>query len=231
MQALRVPDGDKGVSLLSGGEVRRVALARLLLEEPDVILLDEPTNHLDALSVSWLEQYLAAYKGTVVCITHDRYFLDNVAGWILELDRGAALPFEGNYSDWLVNKQDRLDMSHKKDAARARMIERELGFAQRGHKAGGGSARKRDLQKAMADQGSSDQSMESGNILIPSGRRLGTDVCTVQGLKAELPATGSEEGRLLFDNLSFELGSGDCVGVIGGNGVGKTTFFDILAGR
>ena len=225
MDALRVPPGDSDVSNLSGGERRRVALCRLLLQKPDLLLLDEPTNHLDAESVAWLERFLQEYKGTVVAVTHDRYFLDNVAGWILELDRGRGIPWKGNYSEWLEQKQARLATEEKQKGARARTLERELEWVRmspRGRQAKS-KARISAYEALVADEQS--RLPESVEILIPPGPRLGDVVVETDKLSKGF------DGRLLFDELSFSLPRGGIVGVIGGNGTGKTTLFRMIVGE
>jgi ATP-binding cassette ChvD family protein len=225
MDALRVPPGDADVSNLSGGERRRVALCRLLLQKPDLLLLDEPTNHLDAESVAWLERFLQEYKGTVVAVTHDRYFLDNAAGWILELDRGRGIPWKGNYSEWLEQKQQRLATEEKQKGARARTLERELEWVRmspRGRQAKS-KARISAYEALVADEQL--RLPESVEILIPPGPRLGDVVVETDKLSKGF------DGRLLFDELSFSLPRGGIVGVIGGNGTGKTTFFRMIVGE
>ncbi len=225
MDALRVPPGDADVSNLSGGERRRVALCRLLLQKPDLLLLDEPTNHLDAESVAWLERFLQEYKGTVVAVTHDRYFLDNAAGWILELDRGRGIPWKGNYSDWLEQKQQRLATEEKQKGARARTLERELEWVRmspRGRQTKS-KARISAYEALVADEQS--RLPESVEILIPPGPRLGDVVVETDKLSKGF------DGRLLFDELSFSLPRGGIVGVIGGNGTGKTTLFRMIVGE
>ncbi len=225
MEALRVPPGDADVSTLSGGERRRVALCRLLLQKPDLLLLDEPTNHLDAESVAWLERFLREYKGTVVAVTHDRYFLDNAAVWILELDRGRGIPWKGNYSEWLEQKQQRLTTEEKHKSARARTLERELEWVRmspRGRQAKS-KARINAYEALVAEEQS--RLPETVEILIPPGPRLGDVV-----VEADKVSKGFD-GRLLFDELSFTLPRGGIVGVIGGNGAGKTTLFRIIVGQ
>ncbi len=227
MDALRLPPGTAGVSSLSGGERRRVALCRLLLSKPDLLLLDEPTNHLDAESVAWLERTLRDYHGTVVAITHDRYFLDNVARWILELDAGRGVPFEGNYSDWLEQKQARLDQAERQDSARRRALERELEWVRMAPKArqAKGKARLAAYDKLRAEAESADRGPERLQIRIPSGERLGDVV-----IQADSLAKGYGD-RLLFDDLTFSLPPAGIVGVIGPNGAGKTTLFRLISGQ
>jgi ATP-binding cassette ChvD family protein len=225
MDALRVPAGDAEVSNLSGGERRRVALCRLLLQKPDLLLLDEPTNHLDAESVAWLERFLQEYTGTVVAVTHDRYFLDNAAGWILELDRGRGIPWKGNYSEWLEQKQQRLATEEKQKGARARTLERELEWVRmspRGRQAKS-KARINAYEALVADEQA--RLPESVEILIPPGPRLGDVVVEADHVSK---AFGD---RLLFDELNFSLPRGGIVGVIGANGAGKTTLFRMIIGE
>ena len=226
MDALRLPPGDADVSTLSGGERRRVALCRLLLSKPDLLLLDEPTNHLDAESVAWLERALSDYPGTVVAITHDRYFLDNVARWILELDRGKGMPFEGNYSSWLEQKQDRLRREEKSDTARQRTLERELEWVRMAPKArqAKGKARLAAYEKLLAEAKAAEGRGDRLEIAIPAGERLGDVV-----IEADHLDKGYGD-RLLIDDLTFSLPPAGIVGVIGPNGAGKTTLFRMLTG-
>jgi energy-dependent translational throttle protein EttA len=225
MDALRVPAGDAPVSILSGGERRRVALCRLLLSAPDLLLLDEPTNHLDAESVAWLERFLAEYAGTVVAVTHDRYFLDNVAGWILELDRGEGIPWRGNYSSWLEQKQRRLEVEEKQESARRRALARELEWARMSPRArqAKGKARLADYGRLVAEEGR--ERLGQVEIRIPAAPRLGDLVVRTEGLRKGFG------DRLLIDGLSFSLPPGGIVGVIGPNGAGKTTLFRMIAGQ
>ena len=225
MDALRLPPGDAAVETLSGGERRRVALCRLLLRQPDLLLLDEPTNHLDAESVAWLERHLAEYAGTVVAVTHDRYFLDNVAGWILELDRGRGIPYEGNYSGWLEQKQRRLEQDERKETARRRTIEQELEWVRLNASARRAKpkARLNRYEALLAE----DRNVDLGQVQIhiPAGPRLGEVVVEADGLRK-----GYGE-RLLIEDLSFSLPRGGIVGVIGPNGAGKTTLFRMITGQ
>jgi ATP-binding cassette ChvD family protein len=224
MDALRLPPGDAAIDSLSGGERRRVALCRLLLSSPDLLLLDEPTNHLDAESVAWLERTLRDYQGTVVAITHDRYFLDNVAGWILELDRGRGIPYEGNYSGWLEQKQARLSSEEKVDSARKRTIERELEWVRMAPKArqSKGKARLSAYDRLVAEAAETETRARELQIDIPANQRLGDQVIEVDHLSKGF------DDRLLIDDLSFSLPPAGIVGVIGGNGAGKTTLFRML---
>ncbi len=225
MDALRLPEGDRDVKSLSGGERRRVALCRLLLSSPDLLLLDEPTNHLDAESVFWLERFLADYKGTVVAVTHDRYFLDNVAGWILELDRGKGIPYEGNYSGWLEQKQARLAIEEKQSSARQRTLQRELEWVRLAPKARHAKSKARlgAYEKLLADE--DDVKLDKVEIHIPPGPRLGDVVIQADGVSKGFG------DRLLFENLTFSLPPAGIVGVIGPNGAGKTTLFRMIAGQ
>jgi energy-dependent translational throttle protein EttA len=225
MDALRLPPGDQDVTTLSGGERRRVALCRLLLQEPDLLLLDEPTNHLDAESVEWLERFLATYAGTVVAVTHDRYFLDNVAGWILELDRGAGIPWEGNYSSWLDQKRKRLAVEEKQESARQRTLARELEWVQMSPRArqAKSKARLNAYEQLLAER--PEERERDLEIWIPPGPRLGDVVIEAKGLRK---AFGD---KLLFDDLTFTLPRAGIVGIIGPNGAGKTTLFRVLTGE
>ncbi len=225
MDALRTPEPDKKIGVLSGGERRRVALCRLLLQEPDVLLLDEPTNHLDAESVQWLEHHLAQYKGTVIAVTHDRYFLDNVAGWILELDRGEGIPWKGNYSSWLEQKAKRLAQEQKQAGKRQKTLERELEWIRQSPKGRHAKqkARLNNYDKLLSqDQKKLDEKLE---IYIPNGPRLGTNVIEAQGVSK---AYGD---KLLYEDLNFRLPQAGIVGIIGPNGAGKTTIFRMIMGE
>ena len=225
MDALRCPDPDTDIAILSGGERRRVALCRLLLEEPDVLLLDEPTNHLDAESVLWLERYLSEYKGTVIAITHDRYFLDNVAGWILELDRGQGIPWKGNYSSWLEQKTKRLAQEEKKESKRRKTLQRELEWVRMSPKGRHAKSKSRlsNYEKLLTDEGNKRE--KSIELYIPPGPRLGTNVIDSIGVSK---AFGN---KLLYENLDFKLPPAAIVGVIGPNGAGKTTLFRMIMGQ
>jgi len=225
MDALRVPDGDRDVTTLSGGERRRVALCRLLLSAPDLLLLDEPTNHLDAESVAWLERFLAEYKGTVVAVTHDRYFLDNVAGWILELDRGRGIPFRGNYSSWLEQKQARLAAEEKQESARRRTLARELEWVRMSPRArhDKSKARLAAYERLLAEEGA--KRLDRVEIHIPAGPRLGDVVIEADGVRK------GYGDRLLMEELTFSLPPAGIVGVVGPNGAGKTTLFRMIAGE
>jgi ATP-binding cassette ChvD family protein len=225
MEALRCPPDDASVDSLSGGEKRRVALCKLLLEAPDMLLLDEPTNHLDAETIAWLQSHLIAYKGTILIVTHDRYFLDDITGWILELDRGRGIPYEGNYSSWLEQKAKRLEQEAREDKSRQKTLERELEWIRQGAKA------RQSKQKARIDryndlaQQSEREKLSRAQIIIPNGPRLGSKVIEVEGLKK---AMGD---KLLIEDLTFSLPPGGIVGVIGPNGAGKTTLFRMLTGK
>lgn len=225
MDALRCPPGDGDVSALSGGERRRVALCRLLLEHPDMLLLDEPTNHLDAESVSWLEHYLEEYSGTVLMVTHDRYFLDNVTGWILEIDRGLGIPYEGNYSSWLEQKQKRLQQEGREEASRQRTLSRELDWMRKSPRARQAKSKARvnayDELLAKAQE----RGIERSQITIPPGPRLGDLVIEAEGVSK------GYGGQLLIDDMSFKIPAGAIVGVIGANGAGKTTLFRMITGQ
>ncbi|HET9447262.1 MAG TPA: energy-dependent translational throttle protein EttA, partial [Steroidobacteraceae bacterium] len=225
MDALRCPPGDTDVKTLSGGERRRVALCRLLLAKPDILLLDEPTNHLDAESVAWLERFLENYPGTVIAVTHDRYFLDNVAGWILELDRGHGIPWEGNYSSWLEQKERRLAVEEKQQEGLRKTLERELEWVRSNPKARQAKSKARmQRYEELASQEFQTRN-ETNEIYIPPGPRLGELVIEANKLKKGFG------DRLLFDNLNFKLPAGGIVGVIGPNGAGKTTLFRIITGQ
>ncbi|MCA1581268.1 MAG: energy-dependent translational throttle protein EttA [Acidobacteria bacterium] len=226
MDALRLPPPDTDVTKISGGERRRVALCKILLERPDLLLLDEPTNHLDAESVAWLERHLAEYPGTVVAVTHDRYFLDNVAGWILELDRGAGIPWEGNYSSWLQQKEQRLEMEEKQESAKRRTLKRELEWVKMSPRArqAKSKARLEKYETLLADKGPESRG-ETADLFIPPGPRLGDVVVRAEKVRK------SYGDRLLMEDLSFDLPRGGIVGVIGPNGAGKTTLFKMIMGQ
>ena len=225
MDALRLPPGDADVTTLSGGERRRVALCRVLLEQPDMLLLDEPTNHLDAESVAWLEHHLAAFPGTIVAITHDRYFLDNVAQWILELDRGQGIPWEGNYTSWLEQKRERLRLEEKSESTRQKTLERELEWVRMSPRArqAKGKARMSAYEKLL-DRDEREQA-RTAEILIPKGPRLGRTVIKASGLRKGFA------DQLLIDDLCFDVPAGAIVGIVGGNGAGKTTLFRMIVGE
>ncbi len=223
--ALRCPDDERPIKVCSGGERRRVALARLLLSQPDILLLDEPTNHLDAESVAWLEQYLKSFPGTVIAVTHDRYFLDNVAGWILELDRGEGIPWQGNYSSWLEQKAKRLAQEEKSEDKRRKTLERELEWVRMSYKArqSKGKARLNAYDKLASEESKEKESKLE--LWIPTGPRLGDNVIAVNGLKK------AYDGRILYENLTLDIPKNAIVGIIGPNGVGKSTLFRILTGQ
>ena len=225
MDALRCPDGEQSISVLSGGEKRRVALCRLLLKEPDILLLDEPTNHLDAESVQWLEQHLQHYKGTVIAITHDRYFLDNVAGWILELDRGEGIPWKGNYSSWLDQKSKRLAQEEKQASKRRKTLERELEWVRMTPKGrqSKSKARLNSYDKLVSEENK--QQEEKIELYIPAGPRLGTNVIEASGVSKAF------DDKLLYEDLNFKLPPAGIVGIIGPNGAGKTTLFRMIMGQ
>jgi ATP-binding cassette ChvD family protein len=226
MDALRLPPADADVTKISGGERRRVALCKILLERPDLLLLDEPTNHLDAESVAWLERHLAEYPGTVVAVTHDRYFLDNVAGWILELDRGAGIPWEGNYSSWLEQKEQRLAVEEKQESAKRRTLQRELEWVRMAPRARHAKSKARlDRYEALLADSGPDARGETQELFIPPGPRLGDVVVRAEGVRK---AYGD---RLLMEDLSFDLPRGGIVGIIGPNGAGKTTLFKMIVGQ
>ncbi|MEI6060575.1 MAG: energy-dependent translational throttle protein EttA [Bacteroidota bacterium] len=224
MDALRCPEGDTSVKVLSGGERRRVALCRLLLQQPDILLLDEPTNHLDAESIEWLEHFLQQYKGTVIAVTHDRYFLDNVAGWILELDRGEGIPWKGNYTEWLEQKTKRMEMEEKTESKRRKTLENELEWVRMAPKArqSKGKARLNSYEKMLNEDVK--QKEDRLEIYIPNGPRLGNQVIEVKGV------TKAFGDKVLFENLNFMLPPGGIVGIIGPNGAGKTTLFRLIMG-
>src|SRR5437867_2631665 len=225
MDALRCPPPDTPVDMLSGGEKRRVALCRLLIQEPDILLLDEPTNHLDAESVQWLEQHLQQYKGTVIAVTHDRYFLDNVAGWILELDRGHGMPFEGNYSSWLEQKQARMEREEKVESKRRKTLERELEWIRMSPKGRHAKGRARITRYEELLGNEQEKAAEALEIYIPPGPRLGDIVIETKNL------TKAYGDKLLFENMTFSLPRGGIVGGIGPNGAGKTTLLRMITGQ
>jgi len=224
MDALRCPPEDQKVGVLSGGEKRRVALCRLLLSEPDILLLDEPTNHLDAETVWWLERHLQQYKGTVIAVTHDRYFLDNVAGWILELDRGQGIPFEGNYSGWLEAKATRLQIEEKQESKRQKSLKEELEWIRSNPKARQAKSKARINNYNERVKESTEKRNETNDLFIPSGPRLGDVVIDAEGISK---AFGE---KVLYENLSFKLPAGGIVGIIGANGTGKSTLFKMISG-
>ena len=225
MEALRCPPDDADVTTLSGGEARRVALCRLLLEAPDMLLLDEPTNHLDAETIAWLQNHLIDYKGTILIVTHDRYFLDDITGWILELDRGQSYPYEGNYSDWLEQKVKRLDQEAREDRTKQKTLERELEWMRQGAKARQAKSKARIQRYNELAEQSERERVGKAQIIIPNGPRLGARVIEVNNL------TKAKGDKLLIENLSFTLPPGGIVGVIGPNGAGKTTLFRMLTGQ
>ena len=225
MEALRCPPDDADVTTLSGGEKRRVALCKLLLEAPDMLLLDEPTNHLDAETIAWLQQHLIDYKGTILIVTHDRYFLDDITGWILELDRGRGIPYEGNYSSWLEQKAKRLAQEAREDKSRQKTLERELEWMRQGQKARQAKSKARiNAYNDLANQ-SEREKLARAQIVIPNGPRLGAKVIEVNGLKKHMG------DKLLIEDLTFSLPPGGIVGVIGPNGAGKSTLFKVLTGQ
>jgi energy-dependent translational throttle protein EttA len=226
MDALRLPPPDAEVSKISGGEKRRVALCKILLERPDLLLLDEPTNHLDAESVAWLERHLAEYPGTVVAVTHDRYFLENVAGWILELDRGAGIPWKGNYSSWLEQKEGRLELEEKAETAKRRTLQRELEWIKMSPRARHAKSKSRiERYETLLNDSGPEGRGETQELFIPPGPRLGEVVVRAEGVRK------SYGDRLLMEDLSFDLPRGGIVGVIGANGAGKTTLFKMIVGK
>jgi sulfate-transporting ATPase len=226
MDALRLPPPDADVAKISGGEKRRVALCKILLERPDLLLLDEPTNHLDAESVAWLERHLAEYPGTVVAVTHDRYFLDNVAGWILELDRGAGIPWKGNYSSWLEQKEGRLELEEKAETAKRRTLQRELEWIKMSPRARHAKSKSRiERYETLLNDSGPEGRAETQELFIPPGPRLGDVVVRAEGVRK------SYGDRLLMEDLSFDLPRGGIVGVIGANGAGKTTLFKMIVGK
>jgi ATP-binding cassette ChvD family protein len=224
MDALRCPDGDQLVDVLSGGEKRRVALCRLLLQKPDILLLDEPTNHLDAETVAWLERHLQQYEGTVIAVTHDRYFLDNVAGWILELDRGEGIPWKGNYSGWLEQKQERMAQEEKTESDRQKTLKQELEWIRMSPKGRHAKSKARITQYEKLFQDDAREKVRDNKITIPAGPRLGQLVIEAKNLAKAF------DDKVLFDDLNFTVPPGACVGIIGPNGAGKTTLFKIIAG-
>ena len=225
MGALRCPDDDANISTLSGGEIRRVAICKLLLEKPDLLLLDEPTNHLDAETISWLQQHLIDYKGTIMIVTHDRYFLDSITGWILELDRGKGLPFEGNYSSWLANKSIRLQQEEKSERAKNKVLQKELDWIKQGPKARQAKQKARITAYNDLLNQSTQEKVNTAQILIPNGKRLGNKVIEANNLLK------SFEDRILFENFSFSIPAGGIIGVVGPNGAGKSTLIKILTGE
>ena len=224
MEALRCPDSEKDIDSLSGGEKRRIAICKLLLEEPDLLLLDEPTNHLDSETVAWLENYLQNYQGTVILITHDRYFLDNITEWILELDRGKAIPYEGNYSKWLVQKQKRIELEIKHENARLRRLKNEVDWVSSSPKARQAKSKARISNYENLLNSKNIQAVEDPQIIIPNAPRLGDLVLEVNNLKKVI------EDKILIEDLSFKMPKGAILGIIGANGAGKTTLFNIISG-
>jgi len=225
MEALRCPPDDADVTTLSGGEKRRVALCKLLLQAPEMLLLDEPTNHLDAETIAWLQQHLIDYKGTILIVTHDRYFLDDITGWILELDRGRGIPYEGNYSAWLEQKAKRLEQEAREDKSRQKTLERELEWMRQGQKARQAKSKARiNAYNDLANQ-SEREKLARAQIVIPNGPRLGQKVIEVEGLRKHMG------DKLLVEDLTFSLPPGGIVGVIGPNGAGKSTLFKVLTGQ
>ena len=225
MDALRCPDDKANISTLSGGEIRRVAICKLLLEEPDLLLLDEPTNHLDAETISWLQQHLIDYKGTIMIVTHDRYFLDNITGWILEIDRGKGLPFEGNYSSWLTNKSLRLDQEERTEKAKKTILQKELEWIKQSPKARQAKQKARITAYNDLLHETDQEKINTAQILIPNGKRLGSKVIEATNLLK------SFEDKILFENFNFSIPAGGIVGVVGPNGAGKSTLIKILTGQ
>ncbi len=225
MDALRCPDDEANISTLSGGEIRRVAICKLLLEEPDLLLLDEPTNHLDAETISWLQQHLIDYKGTIMIVTHDRYFLDNITGWILEIDRGKGLPFEGNYSSWLTNKSLRLEQEERTETAKKTILQKELEWIKQSPKARQAKQKARITAYNDLLHETDQEKINTAQILIPNGKRLGSKVIEANNLLK------SFEDKILFENFNFSIPAGGIVGVVGPNGAGKSTLIKILTGQ
>ena len=229
MEALQCPPANSPVDHLSGGEKRRVALCRLLLKKPDILLLDEPTNHLDAATVAWLERHLRDYEGTIIAVTHDRYFLDNVAGWILELDRGEGIPWKGNYSSWLEQKEQRLALEEKGDSERRKQLQRELEWIRMSPRGRHAKSKARINQYEKLYQDDQREKIRENKITIPAGPRLGQLVIEAKGLSKSYPLAEGEK-KLLFENMEFSIPPGACIGIIGPNGAGKTTLFKIITG-